>query len=141
MFEAVAKSTEPFLEGTASIADLFLAANRELARSDARIYRSVDQHLSRTREILTREESNLGDSRLLDDPDRALQGPPSYERQTRKSLECLCRAHGIRGYSRMTKEAMIQRLKAEGVGAPPIPIHAFTKAELIALLMDVLSRQ
>ena len=41
---------------SASIADLFLAASRELASSDARLYRSLDQHLRRTRELLARED-------------------------------------------------------------------------------------
>ncbi len=141
MLDTVTKSDEAYVEETASIADLFLAANRELALSDARIYRSVDRHLSRTREILRREEFESGNTRLLEGTSQILNIPPSYERQTRKSLEDLCRVHGIRGYSRMTKEIMILRLKAEGVGAPPIPIQAFSKAELIALLQNMLSRQ
>lgn len=67
-------------EGTPSIADLFQAASQELARSDARIYRSVDRHLTRMREILKREECEMEEARLLDEPSTtSLQGPPSYE--------------------------------------------------------------
>lgn len=140
MLNALTERSEPCSGDTASIADLFLAANRELARSDARIYRTVDRHLNRTREILNREESDLVNCRLLDDHSRALDGPPSYQRQTRKSLEALCKSHGIRGYSRMTKQDMIQQLKTAGVDEPPTPIQAFSKAELIALLQEILGR-
>jgi len=141
MLEDEAKSSEMTTRESHSLADLFQAASQELARSDARIYRSVDRHLTRMREILKREEADSTDPPLLKDPDEALQGPPSYERQTRKSLESLCRDYGVRGYSRMTKKDMIVRLKEEGVEAPPTPIEAFSKAELISLLRDVLPKQ
>lgn len=141
MLENEAKRSDLTTAESLSLADLFQAASQELARSDARIYRSVDQHLTRMREILRREEADLADTPLLRESDHDLQGPPSYERQTRKSLERLCREHGVRGYSRMTKPEMVSRLKEEGVEAPPTPIEAFSKAELISLLRDVLSRQ
>ena len=126
--------------GQASLADLFLQASRSLARSDARLYRSVDRHLSRSREILRRAEAS-SDGSLLEaeaSSPRLLLGAPSYERQTRRSLEALCRTHGIRGYSRMSKATMIQRLQEAGVAAPPVPMEALSKAELLSLLRDVL---
>lgn len=126
-----------------SIADLFLAASQELAKSDARIYRSVDRHLRRTREILAQEDlrewaqQEPKPARQLDYPSHLLQGAPSYERQPRKILEHLCRVHGIRRYSRMSKAVMITQLKIKGVEPPPIPLQAFTKTELLALIEDL----
>jgi hypothetical protein len=117
-----------------SIADLFLAANTELARSDARLYRSVDQHLKRARAILNQEDSPSTERPILDDPLRDLTGPPSFERQTRQSLQNLCKLHAIRGFSRMTKEGMVEALKSKGVSVPPIPLQALTKSELIAAI-------
>jgi hypothetical protein len=119
---------------SSSIADLFLAANTELARSDARLYRSVDQHLKRARAILNQEDSPSAERPILDDPLRDLTGPPSFERQTRQSLQNLCKLHAIRGFSRMTKEGMVKALKSKGVSVPPIPLQALTKSELIAAI-------
>lgn len=137
--EAVAVPAEDDLE-QASLADLFLQASRALAHSDARLYRSVDRHLSRTREILRRAEAlsdGLPHETEASSP-QLLFGAPGYERQTRRSLEALCREHGVRGYSRMSKATMIQRLQEAGVEAPPVPMEALSKAELLALLRNVL---
>ena len=131
--------TEDDLE-QASLADLFLQASRSLALSDARLYRSVDRHLSRTREILRRAEASNDGVPLettVGSP-RPLLGAPNYERQTRRSLQALCREHGVRGYSRMSKATMIQRLQEAGVAAPPVPMEALSKAELLSLLRNVL---
>jgi hypothetical protein len=140
MVEALVNRSDDCLRETTSIADLFLEANRELARSDARIYRSVDRHLARTREILNRAEADLDMPLLAGLPQDMLLAKPSYERQTRKSLENLCRINGIRGYSRMTKQVMITRLKEGGVPAPSVPLDALTKIELIALLEEAVQR-
>lgn len=119
-------------EDSGSIADLFLAASRELASSDARLYRSLDQHLKRTRELLTREEQQTDSVLQTRRLPPAIEQEHSYERQTRRSLQDLCRDHGISGYSRMTKKVMIEHLLAKGVEAPQIPLEALSKAELIA---------
>jgi hypothetical protein len=126
------------LQPQVSLADLFLQASRSLAHSDARLYRSVDRHLSRTREILRQAETATGATpqELATPCTPLLLGAPSYERQTRKSLQSLCRQHGVRGYSRMSKALMIQRLQQEGVAAPPVPMEALSKAELLSLLRD-----
>lgn len=127
--------------GHESLADLFLQASRSMAHSDARLYRSVDRHLSRTREILRQAEA-IADGLPLETaahPTRLLLGAPSYERQTRRSLQALCREHGVRGYSRMSKTTMIQRLQESGVAAPPVPMEALSKAEMLSLLCDLLN--
>ncbi len=147
MDDDAANLSRPVVGSAGSIADLFLAASQELAKSDARIYRSVDRHLRRTRELLAQEEASecgqqdpLSPRELATSP-RLLQGAPSYERQPRKLLERLCREHEIRGYSRMSKALMITQLKAKGVDAPPVPLQAFTKAELLALIEDLTTHQ
>lgn len=130
------------LEQQVSLADLFLQASRSLAHSDARLYRSVDRHLSRTRDILRQAEAATGDipQEFAAPSPQILLGAPSYDRQTRKSLEALCRQFGVRGYSRMSKALMIQRLQQEGVPAQPVPMEALSKAELLSMLRDLLSR-
>ena len=129
------------LEQQVSLAGLLLQASRSLAHSDARLYRSVDRHLSRTREILRQAETATGamPRELAASSPQLLHGAPSFERQTRKSLEALCRQHSLRGYSRMSKALMIQRLQQKGVAAPPVPMEALSKAELLSLLRDLLS--
>ena len=140
MTEVLIDRADERLGETVSIADLLLKANRELAQSDARIYRSVDRHLMRTREILSNAQDKLDSNLLTEAPDNLLIGEPSYDRQTRRSLENLCRVHAIRGYSRMTKEKMISRLSEEGVPPPPTPLDAFTKSELLSLLQVAVRR-
>lgn len=138
MAETLIEHTDDSLEGNISIADLFLMASRELALSDSRIYHSVDKHLQCTRRILSNAEAHL-DLRLLGDSNiDLLQGPPSYDRQTRKSLESLCRKYQVRGYSRMTKVQMITHLKEMGVPDPPTPLDALSKSELLTLLKEII---
>ena len=129
--DLVPERTDASPSDSGSIADLFLAASRELASSDARLYRSLDRHLRRTKELLAQEDE-LSDSVLRQ------ANPP---RQTRLSLRELCREHGIPGYSRMTKKLMIERLIAKGVDAPRIPLEALTKAELIEALRDMIKHE
>ena len=121
-----------------SIADLFLQANRELAKSDARIYRAVDRHLVATRELLKQEELRQDGNLALNEPFIGYALAYGYERQTRRSLEDLCRQHSIRGFSRMSKEQMITHLQEKGIPEPPIPLDAYTKSELISFLHDIL---
>lgn len=121
-----------------SLADLFLAANRELAQSDARIYRSVGRHLKKVREILHSAEDSGSASAvvpLLPQPN-SIGVEPSFYRQTRLSLQEICREHGMTGFHRMTKDQMIEGLISRGVPAPSVPLEALTKKELIQLLRD-----
>ena len=140
VLDPVPERTDPCPPESVSIADLFLAASRELASSDARLYRSLDKHFKRTRELLSSESEQLDTAQTLKDSSRDLIGASSYERQTRSSLQDLCKVHGITGYLRMTKKAMIDCLVSKGVDTPQIPFEALSKAELIAALRDVLDR-
>jgi hypothetical protein len=144
MLEALVKPANDTPNGASeeqgSLADLFLQASRELAHSDARLYRSVDRHLRRTREILRQAaaETDGVSPHPPSPPIALLLGAPSFERQTRQSLEMLCKQHGIRGYSRMSKPTMILRLQDAGVEEPPVPLEALSKGELLTFLRDVL---
>ena len=139
MIKVLGKPGDEAPDHQVSIADLFLQASRELAYSDARLYRSVDRHLSRTREILRQAvaEPDGGQSHSQSVPVQSLLGEPSFDRQTRRSLERLCKEHGIRGYSRMKKATMILRLKDAGVAEPAVPMEALTKVELLTILHEV----
>ena len=122
-----------------SLASLFLHASRRMALSDARIFRSIDQHLKATRDVLSRAAADAPEAVPVGQLSAGHEGPPSYARQTRQSLESLCRAHAVRGFSRMNKPQMIAALKALGVPPPPVPLQALSKSELIALIEDILS--
>jgi hypothetical protein len=141
MRETLVMPADEGLEDQVSLADLFLQASRSLAHSDARLYRSVDRHLSRTREILRQAEAETGELPLENSASspQLLFGAPSFERQTRKSLVTLCKQHGVRGYSRMSKAKMIQYLQQAGVVAPPLPVEALSKGEMLTLLRNLLS--
>ena len=137
MFNAVIEHKAPLsADGEGSLADLFLAANQELARSDARIYRSVDRHLKKVREILdSTEDSDSGGCGAALLPQSDFSGiEPSFYRQTRQSLKKICREYGVTGYHRMNKDQMIEELIGRGVPAPSVPLEALTKSELIQLL-------
>lgn len=141
MIATVIQPAEDSQDPPLSLADLFLQNSRELARSDARIYRSISRHLARTREILNREEVRHDGTIPVPAPRQRqiLLGAPSFERQTRRSLANLCQQHGIRGYSRMNKPTMILRLREAGIQEPPIPMEALSKEELLTLLRELLN--
>jgi hypothetical protein len=137
MNSAVIEHKEPLsVDSEGSLADLFLAANQELARSDARIYRSVDRHLKKVREILnSAEDFGSGSEAVPLLPQSDFSGvEPSFYRQTRQSLQKICREHGVTGFHRMTKDQMIEELIGRDVPAPSVPLEALTKGELIQLL-------
>jgi len=139
VLDPVPEHADPALDSSASIADLFLAASRELASSDARLYRSLDRHLRHTRELLVQADEISGLSLPQPQSQSLIEGGRSYERQTRRSLQELCRDNGIPGYSRMNKKDMIEHLVAKGVDAPQIPLEALSKAELIEALRSLMS--
>lgn len=139
--ESLPECTEPASGESPSIADLFQAASHELAASDARLYRSLDRHLKRTRELLDRENDRPGSLKLSSKDNCVTSVMPSYERQTRRSLQDLCRRHGVKGYSKMKKKDMIQCLVEKGIDVPQVPLEALSKAELIDALRSILQQQ
>jgi hypothetical protein len=120
-----------------SIADLLEQTNRELAGTDARVYRRVGEHLQRSGTALqTLQDSEAAGSQAS----KALVGKGSFLKQSVASLKRLCKEHGIKGYSKLQKDALAQVLEHHGVTPPPPPLESFTKKELIALVRQLLGQ-
>lgn len=118
-----------------SIADLLEQTNRELAGTDARVYRRVAEHLQRTGAAL----QSLQDGEPPESPARkALLGQGSFLKQSVASLKRLCKENGIKGYTRLQKPALAELLESHGVTPPPPPLESFSKKELIALVRQLL---
>ena len=119
-----------------SIADLLEQTNRELAGTDARLYRRLGEHLQRAGTGL----QNLQDGETAGCPaPNALAGRGSFRKQSVASLKRLCQEHGIRGCSKLRKTALVKVLEDHGVTPPPAPLESFTKKELIALVRQLLA--
>jgi hypothetical protein len=124
------------MSGTTSIADLFEQTNRELAGTDARVYRRVGEHLQRTGAALQslQDAESSGPSST-----KALLGTGSFLKQSVASLKRLCKENGIKGYSKLQKDALAAALEKHGVTPPPPPLESFTKKELIAMVRQLLA--
>ena len=121
-----------------SIADLLEATTRELAGTDARVYRRVGAHISRT----AKAAEDLGEASASSaKPFKALPIGGSFEKQTVKSLKHLCRTNGITKFSGLKKSLLIELLKAHGVTPPPPDLQAMKKAELIELIQRLIAYQ
>ena len=119
-----------------SIADLLEQTNRELAGTDARVYRRVGEHLQRSGTAL----QTLQDAEKAGSPaSKALLGKGSFLKQSLASLKRLCKEHGIKGYSKLSKDALARVLEDHGVTPPPPPLESFTKKELITLVRQLLA--
>ena len=121
-----------------SIADLLEQTNRELAGTDARVYRRVANHLQRAGEAL---QDLQHPEPAAAQTAKALLGKGSFRQQTAANLKRLCKDHGIRGYSKLQKTALAQLLESHGVTPPPPPLESFTKKELVALVRQLLDEQ
>jgi histone H3/H4 len=118
-----------------SIADLLEQTNRELAGTDARVYRRVADHLQRSASALEAlQDAQPGGTQAP----QALLGKGSFQKLTVASLKRLCREHGIKGTSKLQKAALAKVLEDHGVTPPPPPLESFSKKELIALLRQLL---
>jgi hypothetical protein len=121
-----------------SIADLLEQTNRELAGTDARVYRRVADHLQRSGSAL--EALQDGQPGGTQAP-QALLGKGSFQKLTVASLKRLCREHGITGTSKLKKAALAKVLEDHGVTPPPPPLESFSKKELIALVRQLLAER
>jgi hypothetical protein len=118
-----------------SIADLLEETNRQLAGTDARVYRRVADHLQRSGSALEAlQDAQPGGTQVP----KALLGKGSFLKQSVASLKRLCREHGIKGTSKLQKAALAKVLEVHGVTPPPPPLESFTKKELIALVKQLL---
>ncbi len=118
-----------------SIADLLEQTNRELAGTDARVYRRVADHLQRSSAVLHDLQDHHPAGRH--DP-KAMLGKGSFLQQSVASLKRLCKEHGIKGTSKLRKAELANVLERHGVTPPPPPLESFTKKELIALVRQLL---
>ena len=120
-----------------SIADLLEQSHRELASTDARIYRRVATHLERTGTALSTLQD--GEPEPLREG-KILLGRGSFLQQPVASLKRLCKQNGIKGYSKLQKAGLAQALERHGVAPPPPPLESFTKKELIALVKQLMGQ-
>ena len=114
------------------IADALRSNLQELAQSDARSLRAIDQELKAAREPQPPAELNAS----IDA--KALLGNGSFEKQSVNALKKLCKANGIKGYSKLKRPELSELLTASGVTPPPPPLESFSKKELLAMLKQVL---
>ena len=120
--------------GSPSIADLLEATSRELAGTDARVYRRVGEHLQRTAQAIEELSSPAESShRAL-----ALLGKGSFLQQSVATLKALCKQNGIAGYSKLKKAELASVLEQHGLEPPPRPLESFSKKELIGLVKQLL---
>ena len=117
------------------IADALRSNLQELAQSDARSLRAIDQELKAVREPQPPAELKA----WIDAT--ALLGSGSFEKQTATALRKLCKANGIKGYSKLKKPELSKLLTANGVTPPPPPLESFSKKELVAMLKKLLGQR
>ena len=55
------------------------------------------------------------------------------------ALKQLCKAHGIKGYTKLKKPELARILERNQVEPPPPPLESFSKKELIGLLRQLLA--
>ena len=118
-----------------SIADLLETTTRELAGTDARVYRRLGTHLQRTAQAIEELTSPVSASR---GNALALLGRGSFQQQSVSTLRSLCKQHGIKGVSKYKKADLAQVLEQHGVEPPPRPLESFSKKELIGLVKNLL---
>ncbi len=114
------------------IADALRSNLQELAQSDARSLRAIDQELKAARDAQPPAELKAS----IDA--KALLGSGSFKKQSVDALKKLCKANGIKGYSKLKRPELTKLLTANGVTPPPPPLESFTKKELVAMLKKVL---
>ena len=123
------------MSASPSIADLLEQSHRELAGTDARVYRRVADHLQRSSAALhDLQDPQPGGTQAR----KVLLGKGSFLQQSAASLKRLCKEHGIKGYSKLQKASLAELLERHGVTPPAPPLESFTKKELIALVRQLL---
>ena len=118
-----------------SVADLLEATSRELAGTDARVYRRVGTHLQRTAQAI---EELSGPATAPGGQALALLGRGTFQQQSVATLKGLCKQHGIKGFSKYKKADLVRVLEQHGVEPPPRPLESFSKKELIGLVRQLL---
>jgi len=113
------------------IADSLRANLREVAKSDARSLKEMNEELRTATQLSGVPQ--LKQSKKV----QALLGQASWD-QTNKTLKDLCRKNGIKGFSTLKKAGLVALLKKNGVTPPPKPIEKLLKRELISIIKELL---
>ena len=113
------------------IADSLRANLREVAKSDARSLKEMNEELRTATQLSGVPQ--LKQSKKV----QALLGQASWD-QTNKTLQDLCRKNGIKGFSTLKKAGLVALLKKNGVTPPPKPIEKLLKRELISIIKELL---
>ena len=113
------------------IADSLRANLREVAKSDARSLKEMDEELRSATQLSGTPQ--LSQSKKV----KALLGQRSWN-QTNKTLQELCKKNGIKGFWNLNKSGLVALLKKNGVTPPPKPIEQLLKKELVSLVKELL---
>ena len=98
------------------IADALRANLRNLAESDARSLRDLDQELIRSR---NGAETSAPPSLQAEAVPKALLSEGRFEQQSVERLKQLCRDHRITGFSKLKKAELCRTLKEHEITLPP----------------------
>ena len=110
------------------IAEALRANLQKVAQSDARSLRALEEGLENIR------AADTGSEKLLPESVKALIGPGTFDKQTNKTLQSLCKENGVKGFSKLKKAGLITALKKKGVEPPTRPINSLSKKELVDLV-------
>ncbi len=110
------------------IADALRANLQKVAQSDARSLKALEEGL----ESIQSAEANS--RRVLPESVKAFLGSGTFEKQTNKTLQSLCKKNGVKGFSKLKKAGLITALKEKGVEPPARPINSLSKKELVDLV-------
>ncbi len=114
------------------IAEALRSNLREIAKSDARSLRQIDEALKDARDA-------VGIHAITPTQEvKALLGKGSFQQQTVASLKGLCRQNKITGYSKLKKADLAKLLEKQGIEPPPRPLESFSKKELVALVRELI---
>ena len=111
------------------ISDALRANLREVAHSDARSLREINEELQKANRGNSGLAQLKAETRL-----NLLLGKGSFEKQSVKTLRSLCKANGLKRFSSLNKSALCKLLNENNVQAPPPPLEKLTKAELINII-------
>ena len=116
------------------IAEALKANLKEIAQSDARALREIDNELRKASAPIHPNDALNGRGQL-----DLLLGRVSFEKQTVSTLKKLCRENKIKGYSKLKKPELCKELKKNGIDPPPPPLESFSKKALIQIIKQLTS--
>ena len=114
------------------IAEALRSNLREIAKSDARSLRQIDEALKDARDA-------VGIHVITPTQDvKALLGKGSFQQHNVPTLRRLCKENSIKGFWKLKKAELCKTLEEQGIEPPPRPLESFSKKELVALVRQLL---